>query len=147
MGRRDHPEPGVDGVDRARVELAVEEPDGIAQGGDGLVDALGDRVRVAARSPERVVLELFGVAERGALFEPRDAIFDARAQRGHRRLPQQRVVGLDVRVDRQHFDAARAQEPGQRRDRQVRRGGITRWRINEGDLHRCSGGGQYSPLS
>ena len=113
---------------------------------DGLVDAFGDGVRVAAGLPEREVLELLAVVERRALLEPGDAALDALAQRLHRRAPQEGVVGLDVGVDRQHLDAVRAQEPGQRRDRQVRRRRITGRRVDEGDLHVISEGRAVSPV-
>jgi len=135
MGRRDHAQPCVDRIDGARVLLAVEEADGIAQDGDGLIDACGDSVRVAARLPQRQVLQLLAVVERRAGLELTDAALDALAQRLHGRAPQQGVVGLDVGVDRQHVDAVGAQEPGQGGHRQVWRRRITGWWIDEGDLH------------
>ena len=72
----------VDRVDGARVLLAVEEPDGIAEDGDGLIDAFGGGVRVAAGLPEREVLELLAMVERRALYQRRRVHgIDALAQR------------------------------------------------------------------
>lgn len=88
VGRRDHPQRGIDRVDCARIEAGVEESDLVAQDRHRFVDAIRDCVRVSSRLPESQVLQLLDVFERGSTVEPPQPVLEAITHRRHRFAPE-----------------------------------------------------------
>ncbi len=125
----------LDRRDRAGVGVRIVEGVRGAERGLGEVHRIRDGVRVAARAGEGDVLELACVRERGAAVELAEARLEAVAEVGHALRREQRVEGLDVRVDGQDLHAVRAEEARQHRHREVRGRGIAGRRINERDAH------------
>jgi hypothetical protein len=107
----------------------------IAQDSERVFDGAGGGGRVASGRPQRAVRELVLVRQRGLGVELREAVFDALGELLQVRPRQQRLPGLEVRVDREHVDSMCAEPRGERRDAQIGRRGIARRRVNESDSH------------
>jgi hypothetical protein len=137
VGRAHHPERGVDGGDGRLVGgglvKALTGP--IAEDGDRVLDRPRDGGGVAAGAPELGVDELLGVGEDGPPLQLLDAPLDDGGERLQRLGPEQVEGGLQVGVDGEDLDPV-PPEPGRERGhREVRRGGVARRGIDEGDAH------------
>ena len=88
-------------------------------------------MRVAAGARQRCKLDLRGMVEGSAALELGEAGLEPVTNLAKATGGEERVEGLDVRVDRQDADAVRPEEPGEHRDREIRRGRVARGRVNE----------------
>ena len=126
---------GLDRRDGTGVRIRVVEGGLVAERRLRLGDPLGHGMGVRPVADEAGVLELLAVGERILTVELGEPRLEAVPEPAEGDRIEEGIERLDVRVDREHLDAVRPEEPGEHRDREIRRGRVARGRVDECDAH------------